>query len=210
MKIKKIIHGKMPAQLSSFILTSLLLATSIQLASAASSSVEEDGSDNIVFLFQNDDQSIQSDKDRIRNAKLELWRRGAFDLDEKESVLFSNIYSSVIHSKTEHETLSMSANKWETLAVFSPLRIGPIKESRRNFHSNPRNLLKNENMSNNMIKSSFWNSRYTENIIENLRAGSLTDENNVNLDEKLEKLGTIYGGEFLAAIDKVCSDKGNI
>lgn len=126
-------------------------------------------------------------QERIRNAKLELWKRGAFDLDYES--FFSNSEES---NNRDYEHLSMTANAMEHLVMFAPLKLGPIRETRRHVKSTGSG--EQQFM---FDTGDSWGGQFHK--MMQMRGGA----DNVGIEEKLNHLGTVYGSEFIAAIEKV-------
>lgn len=132
-------------------------------------------------------KSASSLQDRIHRAKIELWKRGAFSLDE-------NVLVPTDKTLNKKSRLEVIVHEMENMVRLAPIRLGPIRKMRHDLHISGT--------------AERYSSIYGDlsNLI-NMRGGAddvLVDEEEkvYDLELKLKQLGEKFGSDFNAAIDK--------
>lgn len=131
-------------------------------------------------------------KRKIQQAKLDLWLRGAFDLNER------NLSPAAADGDT--------SSTWDVVtdlekqAAMAPLRHGPYKDVRRR-------LLQAIELENVGYRGQFGLSDLWKHVLTT-RGGETGDPDEsypIRLDAKLAKLSAKFGKPFIDAIEKVCN-----
>jgi Tfp pilus assembly protein PilF len=121
-----------------------------------------------------DDSSLE---ERLRSAKLELWKRGEHNYGQ---------YT------TEGATLDEKVKSMEMAANWSPMRLGPVRKVRSDYFLE-------QGQDQGCIE---FECQYGSNmdLLNNLRGGGAGAD--TGLEKKLELLGAKFGPEFTRAIEK--------
>lgn len=135
-----------------------------------------------------DQRDVEAQKERIQQAKIELWKRGAFALDE--NALFPR--NELSSNNNESCELAAVADEMEHMVDLAPIRIGPIMEVRRDFQST---VGKANNYD--------FGIGGVRNAMMQMRGGGGSSSSvQGNAKPKLKELAERFGSEFTEAIKK--------
>mmetsp|Transcript_17517 Transcript_17517/g.31608 ORF Transcript_17517/g.31608 Transcript_17517/m.31608 type:complete len:729 (-) Transcript_17517:212-2398(-) len=180
--------------------TAVLLAVLVQSSSASLFSWKDHPDESFSSGWK--DSSAEGVEERIRRAKMELWSRGAFDLDDTSTEMECHDIMDDLDERNH-----CIASLWERKASLSPMRVGPIKNARRGHVSVGDSACLEFGCD--LWTGGLSNDHHGQSLIRNMPRGggdggvSLSDSNyQEELEKKLTLLGDTFGKEFRDAIEQ--------
>ena len=178
--------------LSCFKYLVLLLLTGRQLSCIFAREEENDLTNHL--------DEVNRLNERLIHAKLDLWSRGEFSVDE--TVLFPQLIDpfdteqSNRHFHLEHVVRSM-----EERVKFAPLRVGPVKSTRRGVGRQSSQLLGSEEecLDGDCRSNDKW---IWGDKLWSMRGGGGSTDYETRLEARLQELGVQFGPAFSDAIER--------